>query len=89
MMNLVETLISDEVNEKFFSQATMLQAGLSASTTGGMTKVIYSGQQTIYRPPIPTSVDLNWKPPSRPLLPERYEPKFRIINKDNAKDMRR
>jgi len=47
------------------------------------------GPQTIYhRPTTLTSVDLNGKPRSTQVIPERYEPKFRIINKSNAKDLR-
>jgi hypothetical protein len=45
--------------------------------------------QTIHYSTTPTALDLNWKPPSKPFIPERYEPKFRIINKTNAKDLRR
>jgi RHS repeat-associated protein len=46
------------------------------------------GRQRIYRPTTPTASGLSWRPKPTPVIPERYEPKFRIINKSNAKDLR-
>ncbi|MBN2456377.1 MAG: hypothetical protein JXB29_07590, partial [Sedimentisphaerales bacterium] len=67
---------------------TMLQ-GQFVSSTGAMVKGRYYSQHSLYRYKNWTSEDTNWEPPSRAYIRERYEPKFRIINKSNAKDLRK
>jgi RHS repeat-associated protein len=44
--------------------------------------------QSKYHPGTLTAANLSRKPAHKPIILERYEPKFRIINKTNAKDLR-
>jgi len=64
-------------------------ASPNPQTEGTQSYSQYGGRQTIYHTSRLMDAVENWTPPSRPYIRERYEPKFRIINKDNAKDLRK
>ena len=65
----------------------------SNNSTGGVTLHTtnsgHYGRQTIRHASRMMNAIEDWKPPSKPYIRERYEPKFRIINKDNPKDLRK
>jgi RHS repeat-associated protein len=85
------TLWQQLVNSMNAFQSWFEQMGETGATTpepqAQVTQKSY-GRQPVYRPGSLMAANLARKPVPKPYIPERYEPKFRIINKTNAKDLR-